>query len=382
MDQKKNILAVDDMNQIRSILSFGLKKLGYNVILAENGKEALKYAFGENPLDLIILDINMPEMDGYEVAKQLREADHTKHIPIIFLTAKAQKKDVQKGIEVGGNDYVVKPFRVSDVQRKIEKLLNQKQNQVLYCETEEEATTIDYCSLRQPNKLNNVPQIQRPALNYNRSDKLSEVLDCIRDICLETFYEYVDEKLDAQRAMLTLLMRYKLRSEWFYRDHLLKISQTKGGGEKALALDIYSYLYDQGIDFTIEPSSITGEIDLMAVQNTENPLLLDTKIFDGKGRGKTYIRKGFNQIYTHTQQYNEFFAYLLIYKTTEKDLRFSLRLSGNIPMVIHNHKTIFLITIDLYPHDKPASKRSLIKATEITEQEFIDIIEESKKAKE
>ena len=50
-------------------------------------------------------------------------------------------------------------------------------------------------------------------------------------------------------------------------------------------------------------------------------------------------------------------------------------------MVIHNHKTIFLITIDLYPHDKPVSKRSLIKATEITEQEFIDIIEESKKAK-
>jgi len=141
MDQKKNILAVDDMKQIRSILGLGLKKLGYNVILAENGKEALKYAFGENPLDLIILDINMPEMDGYEVVKQLREPDQTKHIPIIFLTAKAQKKDVQKGIEVGGNDYVVKPFRVSDVQRKIEKLLNQKQNQDLYCETEEEATT-------------------------------------------------------------------------------------------------------------------------------------------------------------------------------------------------------------------------------------------------
>lgn len=207
MDQKKNILAVDDMNQIRSILRLGLKKLGYTVILAENGKEALKYAFGENPLDLIILDINMPEMDGYEVAKQLREADHTKHIPIIFLTARAQKKDVQKGIEVGGNDYVVKPFRLSDVQHKIEKLLNQKQNQYLYPETEEEAGTTGYCSLRQPNKLNNVRQIQRPALNYNRADKLSEVLDCIRDISLETFYEYVDEKLDAQRAMLTLLMR-------------------------------------------------------------------------------------------------------------------------------------------------------------------------------
>jgi len=146
MDQKKSILAVDDMNQIRGILSFGLKKIGYRVILAENGKEALKYAFGENPLDLIILDINMPKMDGYEVIKQLREVNHTKHIPVIFLTANGQKKDVQKGMGMGGDDYVVKPFRFSDVQRKIEKFLNQKENQVSYDETPEEATAIGYCS--------------------------------------------------------------------------------------------------------------------------------------------------------------------------------------------------------------------------------------------
>ncbi|MCK4824036.1 response regulator, partial [bacterium] len=67
MDEKKTILVVDDMSQIRNILRFNLKKEGYNVILAENGKEALDYAFGENPPDLIILDIMMPKMDGYEV---------------------------------------------------------------------------------------------------------------------------------------------------------------------------------------------------------------------------------------------------------------------------------------------------------------------------
>ena len=62
-------------------------------------------------------------------------------------------------------------------------------------------------------------------------------------------------------------------------------------------------------------------------------------------------------------QYNEPFGYLLIYKISDKNLRFSLRLSSIIPMVIHNHKTIFLITIDLYPHDKPVSQRAPIKAT-------------------
>jgi hypothetical protein len=101
------------------------------------------------------------------------------------------------------------------------------------------------------------------------------------------------------------------------------------------------------------------------------------RFFYGEGRGKAYIQKGFNQIYTYTQQYNEPFGYLLIYKTCEKDLRFSLKLSSNISMIMHNHKAIFLITIDLYPHEKPVSQRPPLKATEITEDELIEIIEEN-----
>ena len=123
MDEKKTILVVDDMSQIRNILRFNLEKQGYDVKEANNGEKALEYAFGENKPDLIILDIMMPKMDGYEVIRKLRESDGAKHIPVIFLTAKAQRKDVLKGIEAGGNDYVVKPFKFVDVHRKIEKLI-------------------------------------------------------------------------------------------------------------------------------------------------------------------------------------------------------------------------------------------------------------------
>lgn len=122
MGEKKTILVVDDMSQIRTILRFNLEKEGYNVIDANTGERALEYAVGENIPDLIILDIMMPKMDGYEVIRKLRESDVTKHIPVIFLTAKAQKKDVLKGIEAGGNDYVVKPFKFADVHRKIKEL--------------------------------------------------------------------------------------------------------------------------------------------------------------------------------------------------------------------------------------------------------------------
>jgi CheY-like chemotaxis protein len=124
---RKKILVADDMTQIRKILRFSLREVGYNVVLAEDGEEALQRAFDElNPPDLIILDIMMPKMDGYEVIKRLRESEATMDTPVIFLTAKGQKKDVIKGIEAGANDYVVKPYKFVDLHKKIEKLLKER----------------------------------------------------------------------------------------------------------------------------------------------------------------------------------------------------------------------------------------------------------------
>lgn len=247
--------------------------------------------------------------------------------------------------------------------------------QALHGETEGEAAAIGHGVLRRLVKDGN---IQTLGFTYNRTGELHRSVETIREVFLMPFYEYVDEQLDDQRAMLTLITRYKHRSEWFHRERLWDLSQTERRGERLLALDLYSYLYDQGIDFTIEPSSVTGEIDLIAAQDTADPLLLDAKIFDGDSRGKHYIRKGFAQLYTYTQQYNEPFGYLVIYKTTDRDLCFSLRLSTHIPMVVHNHKTIFLITIDIHTYDKPVSQRGPLQAVEITEEELIGILEERK----
>jgi DNA-binding response OmpR family regulator len=123
MDKKKTILVIDDMNQIRTILRFSLEKRGYNVLVANSGQRGLDIASGKTPPDLIILDVMMPKMDGYEVIRRLRESDSTRSIPIIFLTAKAQKKDVLKGMESGADDYAVKPFNFEDINNKVEKLL-------------------------------------------------------------------------------------------------------------------------------------------------------------------------------------------------------------------------------------------------------------------
>jgi hypothetical protein len=244
--------------------------------------------------------------------------------------------------------------------------------------TEEESAALGYGVLRRLATESSSRVTTLSLTSYHGPSNSSEALEFIRDLFLEPFYDYIDEQLDDQRAMLALLMRYKQRCEWFHRERLWVLSQVERKGEKSLALDLYAYLHDQGIDFIIEPSSITGEIDLIAAQHTDDPLLLDTKIFDGEGRGKPYLLKGFNQIYTYTQQFNEPFGYLVIYKTTPKDLRFSLRQpSRNVPLVVHNHKTIFLLTIDIYHYEEPVSKRLPLQAIEITEEELVQIVEES-----
>jgi two-component system response regulator VicR len=100
------ILVVDDEASIVNIISFNLKKEGYEVVTAEDGEMALDMAKSEKP-DLILLDIMMPKMDGYEVCRKIRKDSE---VPIIMLTARADEVDKVIGLEMGADDYVTKPF--------------------------------------------------------------------------------------------------------------------------------------------------------------------------------------------------------------------------------------------------------------------------------
>ena len=113
MDRK--ILIVDDEKNIVEIIAFNLKKEGYQVIKAADGEEGVKMAMEENP-DLILLDIMMPKMDGYEACKKIREKKNT---PIIMLTARAEELDKVLGLELGADDYVTKPFGVRELMARV-----------------------------------------------------------------------------------------------------------------------------------------------------------------------------------------------------------------------------------------------------------------------
>jgi len=117
-NNKATILIVDDNPKNLQVLGTILKQTGYQIIVAQNGFQTLKTVKKISP-ELILLDIMMPEMDGFEVCKKLKELPETKEIPVIFLTAKTETEDIIEGFKAGAVDYVVKPFNSSELLSRV-----------------------------------------------------------------------------------------------------------------------------------------------------------------------------------------------------------------------------------------------------------------------
>lgn len=121
-----NILVAEDERDIRELINFTLMFAGHTVTLASNGAEAVDLAKAA-PVkpDLIMMDVRMPRMTGYEACRQMKTIDDLKNIPIVFLSAKGQDEEVQTGIEAGAIAYILKPFAPEDLTRRIKEILQQ-----------------------------------------------------------------------------------------------------------------------------------------------------------------------------------------------------------------------------------------------------------------
>ncbi len=112
------ILLIEDEKPLREDILETLECMYFDVIGAENGLVGVQLALQHKP-DLIICDIMMPKLDGYDVLKTLRQNPETSHIPFIFLSAKTEKADIQKGRDLGANDYLTKPFTIAQLSQAI-----------------------------------------------------------------------------------------------------------------------------------------------------------------------------------------------------------------------------------------------------------------------
>lgn len=116
---KEKILIIDDETTLSEMLALKLEPKGYEVLSARHGGEGLKMAYEKHP-DLIILDVMMPEMDGWETCRRLRELSN---VPILMLTAKVDEADVIRGFRLGADDYVKKPFSLQELEERIRAIL-------------------------------------------------------------------------------------------------------------------------------------------------------------------------------------------------------------------------------------------------------------------
>jgi CheY-like chemotaxis protein len=117
-----HILVAEDERDIRELINFTLVFAGHQVTQASNGAEAVELAPKVKP-DLIMMDVRMPKMTGYEACRQIKLIDEVKDIPVIFLSAKGQDEEVQTGIEAGAVAYILKPFSPEDLTRQIGEIL-------------------------------------------------------------------------------------------------------------------------------------------------------------------------------------------------------------------------------------------------------------------
>jgi DNA-binding response OmpR family regulator len=127
MAELTKILVAEDEPDIRELIKLALQFNGFEVVSASDGAEAVELASGDN-FDLILLDVRMPRLTGYEACRHLRAMESTKNVPIVFLSAKGQETEVDEGISAGADRYILKPFAPNALASELKQILAAKGN--------------------------------------------------------------------------------------------------------------------------------------------------------------------------------------------------------------------------------------------------------------
>jgi DNA-binding response OmpR family regulator len=118
------ILIAEDERDIRDLITFTLRFAGHDVVAAANGEEAVEKALKEKP-DLVLMDVRMPRMTGYEACKKMKSEESIKDIPVVFLSAKGQESEVTAGLDAGAVEYILKPFSPDQLTERVRTILKQ-----------------------------------------------------------------------------------------------------------------------------------------------------------------------------------------------------------------------------------------------------------------
>jgi two-component system OmpR family response regulator len=208
MAEKGRVLVVDDEANITDLVAMALRYEGFDVAIAANGRDALEAA-RSTPPHLIVLDVMLPDVDGFEVAKHLKQTGH--HVPILFLTARDATEDKVRGLTIGGDDYVTKPFSLEELVARVHAVLRRTGP------TDDEASRVEFADLVMDLDTQEVWRADRlieltatefrllryMMLNPRRVLSRAQILDHVWDYdfggdarVLETYISYLRKKID------------------------------------------------------------------------------------------------------------------------------------------------------------------------------------------
>jgi hypothetical protein len=192
--------------------------------------------------------------------------------------------------------------------------------------------------------------------------EIDKAVESIRDVAVDGLYEYLDEKLDTRNIIYGILLKYKQRSEWFHRSRLRQVADSgleNKKGERALAVDLQEYVFDQQVEFVIEPASSSGEADLLLRDPEGRYLLLDAKYIPGNASRSATVERiaaGFHQVYRYCEDYNEPEGFLVVFQRSSLRVTPDLEEADGLKYFKLGGRVIYYLAVHI--SDEPTASKS------------------------
>ena len=216
------------------------------------------------------------------------------------------------------------------------------------------------------------------ARRFSFETNLAAMLRDLTEAVVDPVVNFLHDRIDDEGNVLYLIERFKLKVEWFRRKELFRLYQNDTSiGEASLDQELRASLFEGGIDYPFsQPSSPSGKADVVALLDTDDPLVLEVKVFDpDNSKGKKHLRQGFHQVLRYANDYNQSLGYLVIFNCSDRQLVISPEEPSEAdfpPRITHGGKTFFVIPVNIHPGTPSASKEKPASRQVINFRELVN----------
>ena len=249
-------------------------------------------------------------------------------------------------------------------------------------ESEEGRAKVFHQILRRCNTAQHSSEWQRWIRLFSSANRYDDQVREFTEAVIDPFVNFLHDRIDDASNVLFVIERYKLKVEWFNREELYDLYTSNTSiGEASLDKQLRAALFEGGIDYPFsQPSSPSGEADIVASLGSNDPLVLEVKVFDPERSKNTgHLRQGFHQVLRYANDYNQSLGYLVIFNCSDRQLVVTSTEAMQQdfpPRINYGGKTFFVIPIDIHPHALSASRERPSTRRVVSHQDLVGDLKE------